>query len=579
MQNRFHEYIEKNSKKIFLALFLLSMAIRIVYYLEVRKSPLLESHRWEERDMHFFHVWATRISQGDWLTNESFHPYHYWHRRIAQVALESSYISDEQGKELWNRWYQGKRFHQEPLYAYSIASIYWLLGSDSQKVIYYLQMVLGSMSIAILFLLAQKYFDPLTALLSSILAMMYGPFLFYETSLLRTSFHTFFNILSLWLMTLAWEKPTKRNCFYSGFVSGLSLLLAMTFMPFLLAFFIPFCWHSRRTALVFLAGVFLAVSPAIARNAFVGVPIWQMSSVGEITFIASNHPDYQPDLGWNMAQEDIVNSSKVLKKSEGKLLPSIYHTLELHPSWVSYIVLLGKKFLVLWNADEIPNNINYYYGALYSYTLSYFQVTFSVFMSFFLVGMVLNFQFFRKYHILYSFLFLNIFILSFFYCLSRFKTPFVIAMFPFAAYTIIFFAKKIWTKQYKTGISIFIFLVLLNTVSCWLTPRLKEPVHSADYILGNTTALEISRVQSRQNNIQEASLILEKCLKSTFSEELLLLARQKNPKFLFPKRLSLLLHSFGEIYLELAQLAKKSGDLEKAREYYKNYQDLVFTWK
>lgn len=72
--------------------------------------------------------WAQSLRGGDWLTNRELHPLHDWHLILADefFVAKAANKDDEQGRarELWNRWYGGKQFHQEPLYPYLLGMLF-----------------------------------------------------------------------------------------------------------------------------------------------------------------------------------------------------------------------------------------------------------------------------------------------------------------------------------------------------------------------------------------------------------------------------------------------------------------------
>ena len=54
--------------RVALVIALASVAVRIVCFLQLNATPLVELHRLEATDMHFYEGWGRRIAGGDWLS-------------------------------------------------------------------------------------------------------------------------------------------------------------------------------------------------------------------------------------------------------------------------------------------------------------------------------------------------------------------------------------------------------------------------------------------------------------------------------------------------------------------------------
>lgn len=172
-----------------------SLAVRIVYFVELSDGPCVEFHRWEQLDMHWFDTWARHVaSSGDWLSEKIDQPFHSWHKTIADAYFrrnpeEAKVLAQEAAaggggasaaRLLWRRWHGGRRFYQEPLYPYLIAATYELLGADVRWVFAW-QMLLGVATSVLVLLTARLYFGEA----AGGLAALASPLLYYEMLLLR----------------------------------------------------------------------------------------------------------------------------------------------------------------------------------------------------------------------------------------------------------------------------------------------------------------------------------------------------------------------------------------------------------
>src|SRR5213082_2329247 len=116
-------------KPVLLVLIGLSLVVRAGYYADLSRGPCIAAHRWTESDMNFFDRWARAIAAGDWLTDQELHPICQWNKEIAQIYFRehperaAEYLpsgaapgdANALSQALWNRWFGGKTFHQEPL--------------------------------------------------------------------------------------------------------------------------------------------------------------------------------------------------------------------------------------------------------------------------------------------------------------------------------------------------------------------------------------------------------------------------------------------------------------------------------
>ncbi|HTF57080.1 MAG TPA: glycosyltransferase family 39 protein, partial [Planctomycetota bacterium] len=163
-----------------------AILFRVAYFIELNGGPCSAWHCWDQSDLHFFDQWGRQIAGGDWLSKGTLHPFHEWHGRVAKAYFESHPGEEERsramGKDparaLWNRWYGGRLFHQEPLYAYLVGITYGIFGPDPRWV-YAWQMALGVLSILLAWVIARRQFGDLAAGVAGALAVLCGPVLFY----------------------------------------------------------------------------------------------------------------------------------------------------------------------------------------------------------------------------------------------------------------------------------------------------------------------------------------------------------------------------------------------------------------
>jgi 4-amino-4-deoxy-L-arabinose transferase-like glycosyltransferase len=78
-------------------------------------------------------------------------------------------------REWINEIYQGKVYHQEPMYVYLLAATYRLFGLDPNW-IYLWQLLLGACTNVLVFLIGRRYFGSLTGLLAAVVVTGFRPY-------------------------------------------------------------------------------------------------------------------------------------------------------------------------------------------------------------------------------------------------------------------------------------------------------------------------------------------------------------------------------------------------------------------
>jgi hypothetical protein len=124
------KWCSSNRNIIIGLIILVSVLFRVVYFNQINDTHLINSHQWKESDMSFFDTWASIISEGNILSDTALHPMHQWTKAVAARYFKdhpavyeslkkqsgSDTLKNTPSKMLWDKWYGGKRFHQEPLY-------------------------------------------------------------------------------------------------------------------------------------------------------------------------------------------------------------------------------------------------------------------------------------------------------------------------------------------------------------------------------------------------------------------------------------------------------------------------------
>jgi tetratricopeptide (TPR) repeat protein len=492
---RFERWLMKNQALVLAVIVIASVLLRIGYFLELNRGPCVYQHRWDQTDMNFFHIWAQDIAAGDWLTNKPLHPYHYWQQMFAkeyfhqfpEAAAGAGPPSPiDPGKALFNRWYGGKVFQQEPLYPYLVALTYKVFWPDVRWVFVW-QMLLGVGSNLLVYLIARRYFGVIVAAVAGLLAVLCGPMLFYEMILLRESLILFTGLGLVYLTEITLARRTWRWWLLLGLACGLAVLLKTTFLAFFFGALGLLVYRHRVSLRALLGamaaltgGLVLCLLPLIARNVAVGVPPWSLQSVAAISFINANVEDFQPEInpGFYVSYK---HGPRIMAETGGQLLSAMVAALKTHPNPWSYFKQLQGKWAMVWHWYEVPNNENFYYYSLHSRVLNSLPVTFFLLAPLSLAGLALALGQRLACGPLYLAVACNISILLLFYVLSRYRLPLLPLLIPFAALTIVQITGWLWTRRLVPGVIAIAALFLLSLWTMRPLPENQALIRPSDY--------------------------------------------------------------------------------------------------
>jgi hypothetical protein len=423
-----------------------SIFIRILLVGELRGTPCLRSHEWNQSDMHFFDAWARAIAGGDWLSDGDYHPFMEWQREAAMAWFAAhpeeraayggpGVPEEERHRALWRAWWGGKRFHQEPLYVYLVAVTYALFGAEPIGVFVW-QMLLGVGVNVLVVVLARRRFGEAAAAAAGALVLLYSPLLLYEVQLVRTTLTAFIGLGLLLIVDRSLESGRGRTWFGAGLAGAAALLCQTTFAPFLLGTLVLLVARSRkdrplllRRAGCFLGGLVLGLSPAVVRNGAVGAPVLGVASVGPLTFLSDNEASYDAALGATRLTRSQV---EIMGRTGGRFGPIVLASLSSHPSLGSYAGLLVRKFDRAWNWYEEPDNQNFYYARLHSAVLRGLPFTFFGVAPLVLLGLAMAAPRWREHAPLYLAAGAGILVMLLALPLSRYRAAVVAGMIPFA---------------------------------------------------------------------------------------------------------------------------------------------------
>ena len=459
-----------------LAIVALSIVFRATYFLQLDGGSLIEQHRWSLTDMHFFDAWGRAVAHGDWLSTTVKAPLHDWHTSLAaqhfaahpehlvefQRALDTKEtnpaVDPRLAERLWLRWLGGQTFYQDPLYPYLVGVTYRVFGEDPRWVFLW-QMLLGTCTNVLIFLVAKRCFGSTVATVAGLLATVCSPLLYYELVLVREASIACASMLVVLVTMRAIERPSTGRWLSTGVVLGLGILLKSTFFLLSLVLAVSLAVAMRKQPRLLLrsigaaiGGIAVVLLPAVARNVAVGVAPLALASSGAITFVSHNAVDYDPTLGGFYVSQ---HAAKIMGDSDGKFLPAIVATLGTH-SVGSFVHQVTAKFATVWHWYEIPDNSNFHFYRQHAWIL-YLPATFWLIGSLAVVGLAVGIRTWRTRPgggpawPLYLFVFTSLVSLLAFMVMSRVRLPLLVGLIPFAALGLVTAARYLRDRRWAAG--------------------------------------------------------------------------------------------------------------------------------
>lgn len=328
-----------------LVVFLVAAAARALYLVQISTIPLFEHPSFDSKK---YLDWAARLAGGDWVGDGV--------------------------------------FFQAPLYPYFLGVLEALFGRDL-GIVRGVQAGLGAVGCAALALAGRTLFGRAAGWITGIAAALYAPAVFHDGLIQKTSLD--FVLISVLLLLLAramvlrgrWALPA------AGFVLGWLCLTrenALLWAPILAGLpWIAFPEASRtvrvRGSLLAVAGLLAVLLPVGLRNLLVGGEFALTTSQFGANFYIGNHEGadgtYQPmQGGWGNAELEQEDIRRLAERAVGhELTPGgvssywseqAFAWIRAHP--LDWLLLLGRKWMLVWNAREMEDADDYYLYAEWS---------------------------------------------------------------------------------------------------------------------------------------------------------------------------------------------------------------------
>lgn len=364
---------------------------------------------------------------------------------------------DQQAVGIQSDWVGKGTFYQAPLYPYVLAAIYSVYGHDTEAV-RWLQIALGSAACVLLALAGRRFVSPRAGLVAGLLLAVYAPAIFFDGLVQKASLDLFLMCFLLFALSKIDENEQSRS---PALGAGLALgALALTRENALVLAPLVVLWmgyrfykdgFDRRLArpiALFVLGIGLILTPVVARNYWVGREFVLTTAQFGANFYIGNNAQadgkYDP-LRWGhgsyplerqdafeMAEQDAgrpLTPTEVSSYWSGRA----WTWIRSHP--IDWLKLMGRKWLLIWNANEIADSDEpkVYEDASAVLTVAEILVVFGTICPLAVAGMVATWPDRRRLAILYAILLGIAGTASLFVVFARYRFPMVPVLLLFAA--------------------------------------------------------------------------------------------------------------------------------------------------
>lgn len=276
-------------------------------------------------------------------------------------------------------WWPVRNFYQSPFYAYFLAILYKVFGEGPwmPRVV---QVVLGSLSPVLVYAMGTRLFSRRVGWIAGLLLCVYGPLVLEEVTLSKTSPLIVVALIGVAAYLRYAPSAALGGLAAAGFALGWAVQgVAQWLLPFaLLAAFLPWMAptldQKRRGMAVaaFVGAGLVPVLPVVVWNTMQGGGVVLTSGGAGLNLYSGNNeratglpaspsgvrdiPEYEEEDARRIAEKAVggtLTSAGVDRYWSGRAMTYIRE----HPG--DWLALMVKKFTVLWNWFEIPDNYHY----------------------------------------------------------------------------------------------------------------------------------------------------------------------------------------------------------------------------
>jgi len=522
--------------------------LRLTYLWQIESIPLFYHLAGDGR---IYDEWGQRIAAGDWLG-------------------------------------QGV-FYQTPLYPYFLGVLQLVFGHNLW-LIRFLQIILGSISCGLLFLIGERLFSRPAGIVAGLMLALYAPAIFFDGLIEKSVLDL--TLLSLVLLVLLvvdderWIKWLGAGGLLG--LLGLSRENALILVPVVVGW-IMFHFRERSITVraswlgLIIAGLMLVLFPVGLRNLLVGGEFKLTTSQLGPNFYIGNNPgaDGTYDSVREVIHENQLEGADAKRLAERALGRSLTpgqvsnYWLERATQYISsqplrWLKLLVFKWLLVWNAREIEDSDDFYIYQNWSWLLrgiAWFG-HFGVLVPLAGLGILLTWRRWRQLWLLYVMLVSLAASVALFYVFGRYRYPLVPMLILFAAAGVVE-AYRLWRQQAWPSLApAMILAVLIGVLINWPLQGISGAGAGGYNNLANALA--------KQGRIDEAIQVAEQALQVqpnyavahyNLGNLYVLAGRFELSRRHFEESLRLL-PDYAEAHSNYGQLLAEHGDLAAGIEHF-----------
>jgi len=432
----------------FWVIFGCAFLIRLVYLIEIDSIPLFYNLAGDGRT---YDEWGQRIVAGDWLG-------------------------------------QGV-FYQAPLYPYFLGVLQIILGHNLWLV-RLIQIVLGAISCALIFQIGRNLFSRQAGIAAGLILACYAPGVFFD-GLIEKSILDFLLLSALlWLLSQLGATAPWSRWLALGAVLGLlglsrenALILAAVILLWIGLYFSESSILNRLQWMgLFFAGLLLVLVPVGLRNLTVGGEFKLTTSQFGANFFIGNNPSAD---GTYVSVENVIgepqlegkDAKRLAERALGRsLTPGEVSDYWLQKAWDyirsqpgQWFELIGKKWLMVWNAREIEDSDDYYIYKQWSWLLSFLGRInhFGILAPLAAVGLWLTRHQWRRLWLLYAMIVALASSVAVFYVFGRYRFPLVPLLALFAGAGLVESARLYRQRHWRSLVAGLALFALVGIVANW----------------------------------------------------------------------------------------------------------------
>lgn len=308
--------------------------------------------------------------------------------QYSSVVLFETHIMDMAYHHAWaqaiadGRSFVDGPYFRAPLYPWVLGVIYTLLG-DGPWAARVIQILMGSLSAVLVFLLGNRIFSRRTGLIAGLGMALYGPIIWFDGQLLVTTLALFLNLASLYLIVPSFSKPSTKKLAAGGLLLGLSAIARPTILlfSFLLGLYLLFRFLKRRKVslaqvAVYAVAVILPILPVTIHNYAASGEFTLVGTYSGMNLYIGNHRNADgvtaemPEARhswWGMMEDSKQMAEAAAGHSLSDAEQSSYWTGraldEIAAGPFGWLGRLGRKALLLCWGEELSNNVELYFFA------------------------------------------------------------------------------------------------------------------------------------------------------------------------------------------------------------------------